>query len=189
VNWVDLVFVMLLLFSALLAFSRGLVRETLGIGSWVGAGIFAIWAFPYVKDRFRSWIAQGDFADIAAIGTMFVIALFFLTLLAGMVGGVVRTSILDGLDRTLGIVFGLVRGAAILVIAYIVVGMAVPFDRWPDAVQEARSMPFIYRGAVFAVSLLPDGYRPVVHVPPGGHSTSAAELLRLAPQGRAIAKP
>lgn len=188
-NWVDLVIIMLVLFSAMLAFSRGLIRELLGIGSWVGAGLISVWVFPLVRTRFHSWISESDVADIGALGVVFIFSLFFLSLLASMIGGVVRNSMLGGLDRTFGFVFGLVRAAVILAIAYIIGGFLVPFDHWPDAMREARSMPYIYRGAVAAVSLLPDGYRPSVSLPPGGRDTSAADLLRLVPQGRALAKP
>ena len=40
----------------------------------------------------------------------------------------------------LGLVFGLARGAALVIVAYIVAGMVIPVDRWPDAVLEARSL-------------------------------------------------
>jgi hypothetical protein len=77
----------------------------------------------------------------------------------------------------------------VLVIAYIVAGMVVPVDRWPEAVQQARSLPMIYQGAAAAVTLLPSDYRPVVHTPPEGRETKAADLMEVKPQGRAVAKP
>jgi membrane protein required for colicin V production len=189
VNWVDIVVISVVSLSAILAFMRGFVREVLGIGSWLGAGLFAVWAFPYARGHFRAWFSETDVADLVAFGALFVVSLFLLSLLSGMVGGIVRASSLGGIDRTFGIVFGLVRGAGVLAVAYIVVGMAVPLDRWPDAVQEARTLPFIYQGALIAVALLPEDYRPVVHVPAGAHETKAADLLRVNPQGRAVARP
>jgi len=189
VNWVDIVVVSLITFSAMMAFVRGFVRELLGIGSWIGAGFFAVWAFPFVRERFRGWIEEPDIADAAAFGSLFVGSLFVFSIVAGMISRVVRSAGLGGIDRTFGIVFGMIRGAGALVIAYIVVGMAVPLDRWPEAVQEARVLPLIYQGAVYAVLLMPDDYRPVVHVPPGARETKAADLLRVIPQGRAVAKP
>ena len=189
VNWFDIVIISVIGFSAMLAFMRGLVREMLGIGAWVGAGFFAVWAFPYVRATFHHWIAEADLADSAGFATVYLVALVILSIISGMIGGVVRASLLGGLDRTLGIVFGAIRGAAVLVVSYIVVGMIVPLEKWPDPVQMARTLPYVYDGAVLAVSLLPEDYRPVVHEPPGMHFTKAADLLRIAPLGRAVARP
>ena len=137
-NWVDLAVLAVLLVSALLALMRGLVREVLGIGAWVGAGFFAVWAFPMVRDRFRGWVGSPDLGDPVAFGTLFLVAVIFLSVISGMAGSVVRMSLLGGIDRTLGVVFGLLRGAALVAFAYIAVGMAVPVDNWPPVVLEAR---------------------------------------------------
>jgi membrane protein required for colicin V production len=75
------------------------------------------------------------------------------------------------------------------VVAYIVGGMVTPLERWPEPVREARSLPYIYRGAEFAIMLLPQEYRPVLQIPAGGRELKAAEFLQLNPQGRAIARP
>ncbi len=188
-TWFDIVIIFVIGFSALLAFMRGLVREVLGLGSWFAAGFVAVWAFPYVRARFRAWITQADVADVAAFGIVFLAALLVLSVVSGVIGGFVRTSVLGGIDRTFGFVFGLVRGAGVVIIAYIVGGMVVPLDRWPVAVQQARLMPYVYQGAILAAELLPPDYRPVIQSPPGGREMKAADLLSLKPKGLAIGKP
>jgi len=67
-------------------------------------------------------------------------------LLCRWIGALVRASVLGGLDRTLGLVFGIARGAALVVFAYIAVGMVIPIDHWPDAVLKARALPLAYQG-------------------------------------------
>ena len=60
------------------------------------------------------------------------------------IGAIVRGSVLGGLDRTLGLLFGLVRGAALVVFAYILAGVVLPIDRWPPQVLQctaSRIMP------------------------------------------------
>lgn len=188
-NWVDLAVLAVIVFSGLLALMRGFAREVLSIGAWVGAGFFAMWAFPFVQDRFRGWIGNNDIADPAAFAAMFLGALIFLSVVAGMVGSVIRGSVLGGIDRTLGVVFGVIRGAALVIFAYIAGGMVVQADRWPEPVLQARSLPYAYAGAVFAVGFLPDDYRPRVTPPPAGRETRAEDLLHANPQGRALARP
>ena len=186
-NWVDLIILGVVAISALLAFMRGLVREVLSIGSWVGAGLFALWAFPFVQDRFRTWLVNPDIADPAAFGAMFVLALLVLSVVASMIGAVVRGSMLGGIDRTLGMAYGVVRGLAIVVCVYIAAGLVASPDKWPDAVQQARALPFAYEGAVWAIGLIPPAYRPQLTAPPAGRITKAADLMTVAPQGRALA--
>ena len=188
-NWVDLAILAVLGISALLALMRGFVHELLGIGAWIGAGFFAAWAFPMVRERFRGWIGSPDLGDPVAFAAMFLLAVIVLSVISGMVGGVVRMSLLSGVDRTLGLVFGLLRGAALVAFAYVAVGMAVPVERWPPVVLEARALPYAYQGAVLAVSLLPADYRPAVHPPPEERETRAEDLMHAAPLGDRAAKP
>jgi membrane protein required for colicin V production len=188
-TWVDLVVLGVLALSALLALLRGFVREVLGIGAWVGALLAAIWAFPYARPRVREWLGSPDLVDPVAFGAVFLVVLLVLLLLSGWIGALVRRSVLGGLDRTLGLVFGLVRGAVLVVFAYIGAGMVIPVDRWPEPVLQARTLPVAYQGASWALAQLPPEYRPRLYPPPPGRETTAAALLHATPQGRATGKP
>ncbi len=187
-NWVDLIVIGVVAVSALLAFARGLVREVLGIAAWVGAGFFAVWAAPYVEARFLHWFGP-DFGKPAALAAMFIVALIVLSVVSSMVGGLVRVSALGGVDRTLGVVFGLLRGVVLIAFAYIVAGWVVTADRWPEPVLEARSLPYAYKAATMAANLLPREYRPNVAAPPVQRETHADDFFRASPQGKAIARP
>jgi membrane protein required for colicin V production len=188
VNWVDLIVLGVIGISALLAFARGLVREVLGIGAWVGAAFFAVWAAPFVDQRFLRWFGP-DVGKPAALGAMFLAALIVLSIVSSMIGGLVRMSALGGVDRTLGMVFGLLRGVVLVAFAYIVAGWVVTADRWPAPVRQARSLPYAFEAASFAANLLPRAYRPNVALPPAGRETRVDDLLRALPQGKAIARP
>ena len=71
---------------------------------------------------------------------MFVVALIVLLLIAALHRRLVRSSALGGLDRTLGLVFGLARGAALVIACLYHRWMVVPVDRWPEPVLQARSI-------------------------------------------------
>ena len=118
-NWVDLAVLGVAGLSALIGFARGLVREVLGVGAWLGAAAVAAIAFPFASAKAHTMITDPGIADVVAAVAVFLVALILLSLIASWVGGVVRNSALGGLDRSLGLIFGLVRGAALIVIAYI----------------------------------------------------------------------
>jgi membrane protein required for colicin V production len=187
-TWVDLIVLAVLAVSALLAFMRGLVREVLGLAAWVGAVAAGVWAVPRVRPRFQEWFGTSPWVDPAAFGVVFLITLIVLMIISRWLGALVRNSAIGGLDRTLGLVFGLVRGAALVILAYIGSGMVVPLERWPEPVLDARTLPFAYQGARWAVQRLPDDYRPRLYAPPPGRQTTADALLHASPQGRAVGR-
>ncbi len=188
-NWVDVAVLVLIAFSGMLGFVRGVVSEVFGLAAWIGAALAAIWFFPQVQGIARRAIENPDVADPVAFGVIFLLVLIALSLIARLLGGAARRSGLGGLDRTLGLVYGLARGAAFVVAAYLIAGAVEPVDRWPDQVLEARTLPSIYLGAAWVVQRLPESYRPALVVPPAGRPTGSADLLQANPSGRAMAAP
>lgn len=184
-NWVDVIVVAVLALSALLALVRGFVREVLGVGAWVGAALFAFNSVDLVREQFHQWLGGAEFGDPAAWIAMFLVALIVLSIIAGMLGRLVRASGLGGIDQTIGVVYGLARGAALLVAAYVAAGYVLPPERWPPPVQQAMSLPYVYRGAEWVADLLPDKYRPPIKPLPEGLVPAASDLLQTSPQGRA----
>jgi membrane protein required for colicin V production len=188
-TWVDFIVLGIIAVSGMLAFSRGFVREVLGLGAWIGAAAFSYWGTPLARPRFAQWITAPEWAGFATGATLFIGSLLVLALLARWVGELVRGSVLGGLDRTLGLVFGLARGALLVVFAYIAVGIVIPIEQWPPAVLQARALPLAYQGAAWAIALLPPETRPHLSPPPQGRQSTAEELFRVQPAGRAVGRP
>ena len=188
-TWVDLAVFGFLAISGLLAFARGFVREVLGIGAWVGAVAAAILALPTIRLYVRTWFTSPDWVDPVSFIVVFLGSLIVLMMVAGMLGRVVRRSALGGVDRTLGLLFGLARGAAVVIVAYILGQMVFPIERWPDAVLNARTLTPTYEAARWVRDQLPETYRPhTLDPPPAGRQTTAEALLHANPQGRATGK-
>jgi membrane protein required for colicin V production len=185
-TWFDLAMLAVLAISALLAFYRGFVREVMGVGAWVGAIAVAFWFAPFVEPHFEQWIKAKEFADPAAIAAVFIIALIVFSVISGWVGALVRGSALGGVDRTLGIVFGLARGAVLLIICYILAGLVTTPQDWPQPIRDARLLPYVYEGAQQAVALLPDNFHPHLMAPPVTQPPSLNDLLQPAPKGSAL---
>lgn len=178
-TWVDAVILAVCLLSAGLAFFRGLVREVLGVGAWAGAIIAGILAEPSVTPLVGQYVEPPWLATGVAVGAVFLIVLIILKLLTAWLAGHVQRSALGGVDRVLGLVFGLARGAFIVVIAYIVAGLVLPDrDQWPEPVRQARSLPFAAQGAAWVVAKLPDDFRPRLPDGTGRQEPSMDQLLR-----------
>jgi len=158
----------------------------LGLGAWLGAAAFTYWGMPLARPQFARWIASPEWVGIASGAALFLGALLVLMLLSAWIGRLVRASVLGGLDRTLGLVFGLARGALLVVFAYIAGSMVIPIDQWPAAVQHARLLDPAYQSAAWVVAYLPPNLRPHLSPPPGLRETTAEQLLHAQPLGRAV---
>jgi membrane protein required for colicin V production len=82
-------------------------------------------------------------------------------------------------------VFGLLRGAFLVVVAYILGGMVLPeSEKWPTPVREARSLPVVAQGAQWLMDKLPPGYRDGLVLPPSLPNPGFNDLVRPPPRNR-----
>ena len=152
-NLVDIAVIGVLIISGLMAFSRGLVREVLSIGAWVGAAVVTIYAFPHLRVYARGYVKNELLADIATGVAIFVVTLFVCTAVSHMLARNVRSSGFGALDRSLGFLFGLARGAVLVCLAYLLFLWIVPKpEDQPDAIKQAKSLPLIDAGATLIQS-------------------------------------
>lgn len=156
VNIVDITVAILILVSGLLAYVRGFVHETLSVAGWIGAIAATIYGFPYVRPYARDLIPHQVAADLVAGVAIFVVTLGVLSLITHAISRRVQGSALNVLDRSLGFVFGLARGAVLVALAYVAVEWMLPKPEQPPWLRAARSMPLIESGAALLKSLVPD---------------------------------
>lgn len=149
----------ILLISALWAFLRGFVREVLGVAAWVGAAFVTLYGFVYVRPYARQLIAIQFLADAVAGVILFVVSLILFSVISHAISSQVRDSALSAIDRSLGFVFGLLRGAVIVCIAYLLLKWAVPFQDRPSWIMSARSLPAIEQGVAVLEQLIPRSAR------------------------------
>ena len=148
----------MLIVSGLLALVRGFVKELLHILAWIGAAIAAIKLFPFAQPHVRSILQPDLLADLSTGAGIFIIALIVLSLVFAAIGRRVRESDIGMLDRSLGFLFGLARGALVLALAYLVLVQFLPPKDQPEFITEARSTPLIAEGAKLLASLAPEAF-------------------------------
>ncbi|MBM3548428.1 MAG: CvpA family protein [Alphaproteobacteria bacterium] len=147
--------VAIILLSGIFAFFRGFVKESLAIGAWVGAALAALYGFKYARPIARQFITVEMIADVTAAVVPFIASLIVLSLVSGALSRRVQDSRLSAVDRSLGFLFGVARGAVIVCLALLVVNWAVPRDQRPEWISEAKTLPAIERGAQWLLNLLP----------------------------------
>ena len=168
VNPADILVALVMLISALLAFSRGAVREILGVSAWVGAALVAVFAFPHVRPYPRQWVAENwpdldlgeTLADAGTALVLFILALIIFTIVNQIISGYVQRSSMGALDRSIGFIFGLLRGAVLVCLAYMLFVWAVKdSDNRPPWVEEAKTIPYIQMGTDIIREIAPEELR------------------------------
>ena len=181
INVTDLAILAVVLISGLFAFVRGFVHELLSIGAWIGAALVTLFFLPLLLPFAREIISIQIAADIAAGVALFLVVLIGLSIITHWLARQVRESSLGALDRSLGLVFGLARGALIVCIAWIALLWAMPPRDHPSWITEARARPLVEQGADLLVSVLPEGLMPQLpedEPRTGEDSTSFEQLVR-----------
>ena len=122
---IDGVVAVVIVISALLAYSRGLVREVLAIAGWVGAAVLAFVFADQAQPLIRQIPMLGDFIGdsceisiIASFAVVFALALIIFAIFTPLFSGVVQRSALDGVDQGLGFLFGVARGVLLVAVAF-----------------------------------------------------------------------
>ena len=117
----------IVLLSGILAYSRGLVRETMAILGWIGAAVVAFIFADQVEPLVRLIPVLGDFigdscelAIIAAFAAVFAVALIVVSIFTPLFSSVVQRSALGGVDQALGFFFGVIRGIILVAVAFFV---------------------------------------------------------------------
>jgi membrane protein required for colicin V production len=185
-TWVDAVAISIIILSALFSLVRGFVREMLGVAAWLGAAFAALRGYQYVQPYVASLVTLKSLIIPISIGIVFIVTLIILSIISAWVGGLVRDSALSSLDRSLGLVFGAIRGAVILSLGYIGLSMFVAQTQWPAPVVNARLLPYAYDGASFLAGLIPPTYRPTVLSLPSTPPPSANSLMQPPVAGSAL---
>jgi len=158
-NILDIGVIVLFALGAIIGLMLGFVRGGLFVVSWVGSAIATIIAFPQVRPYARQYIENEFFADLAGGIAVFIATLIVLFLLSSVIGGWVRNSRLNALDRSLGMVAGLATAAILIAGGYIIAENIWPPKKQPVWMVEAKSLPLIRSGARALNDVLPEDFK------------------------------
>ncbi len=156
ITLLDIVLIVVMLVSGLLAMVRGFIREVLSIIAWVLAAVATLYSYakllPYAKQYFNNDVV----AAVAVIGGVFLVTLVVVSILTVRISDMVLDSRVGALDRTLGFLFGLARGLVIVVVAFLFFTWLVPDRSQPEWVKSAKSRVVLTGTGQWLMSMLPE---------------------------------
>jgi membrane protein required for colicin V production len=193
IQFLDVAVVLVIIASTAYATYRGFVSETLSILAWVAAAFATIYFGPWVAYWLRAMVHPAWLGAAVGYGAVFLAVVIPLSFMSYRFSEGVKKSPISPLDRALGGAFGVIRGLAIIGIAYVIFTIFQPIPSQPDWVLNARLLPLIQGSAEVITSLIPDQHvgNDVAQTPPpeGQRERDKAALARKIEQQEAAPPP
>lgn len=149
----------ILALSAVLGLARGATREVTTLAAFalslVLAVVLARFTAPLVGQAIHiAWLAKA-----VAMLAVFVLAYVVLRTLGGSLTKGIRGAGLSGLDRALGLGIGLGRGVVVIGVIGMLIAAAIPAERMPHWISQARLYPLTERAGAALRSVAPKGLK------------------------------
>jgi membrane protein required for colicin V production len=109
-NWIDYLLIALVACSFVAGLMRGLLREVIALVTWITA-VWVAWHYAdLVESHLGGALASESVRTWAARALIFVVIVMVGGVIGLLVSHLVRLSIFSGTDRSVGGLFGLLRG-------------------------------------------------------------------------------
>lgn len=191
ITLLDGILLVIMLLSAVLAMIRGFVREVLSIASWIAAAVAAFYLHGHVVPFVRQYINNDNVALGVSAAAVFLLTLIIVSYITMRISDFVLDSRIGALDRTLGFVFGALRGLLLVVVAMMFFNWFVPQDQ-PAWIATAKSKPVLDTIGTRLVNALPESPENTIlnrirnrseTAPAGAQDTSPADAPATEDQG------
>lgn len=138
-NPADVAIAVIVAISVVIGLVRGLVVEVLSLAIWIAAVALAIALGPQVAEWFGGSIELPSARVALGYAIVFVTVLVAGAIVVYLMRKLVQGTGLSGTDRLLGMVFGVARGAIVVVVLVLLAGFTpMPRDPWW---RESRALP------------------------------------------------
>jgi membrane protein required for colicin V production len=159
ITLLDGILILIMLVSAVLAMIRGFSREILSIASWAAAAVAAFLLYaqlaPTVQSTMPSIASNILVANGISAAIIFFITLVIVSYLTMRIADFIIDSRVGPLDRTLGFIFGAVRGMLLVVVA-LMGFLWLAQDQQPEWIANAKSKPMLENIGESIISILPE---------------------------------
>jgi membrane protein required for colicin V production len=149
-NWLDVALVILLVGSVASAFSKGFVRESIGLAASIIGLLCGAWFYRMPSEMLQPYLASRDAANLCGFLLILVSVILLGWVASRLVGMVVKVVGLSWLDRLLGAAFGAARGAIVgvaLITAIVAFAPGADAKTPPQSVVNSRVAPYMIDAA------------------------------------------
>lgn len=137
-NNLDVIILIIVGISALIALSRGLIKEVLSIVGWILGTAAIIYLLPILSPIAEIYIKTGWMVGVVTSLFILIVFLIIWILVTGRIVGKIRSSKLSSADRILGLFFGIARAFLLVTLFYILLNWMIPADKQAPVFKESK---------------------------------------------------
>jgi len=155
-NWLDLFIIGVVAISTVISLFRGFTKEAISLATWILAFVLALTFSTRLATMLPESISSPTARIAIAFAVLFVVTVILGGLLNFLIGQLVEKTGLTGTDRSLGVIFGFVRGLLLVVILTMLAGLTtLPREQWWG---ESSLISHFEQGANWMKRYIPDNF-------------------------------
>ncbi|MGB1361002.1 MAG: CvpA family protein [Alphaproteobacteria bacterium] len=157
INIVDIIFIVIVLLSAILSYQKGFIQEIMRISSWIGAGGVALYSYNPILPHVKKYVDMEIGASAITGASSFILSLVIFYIISHFISGIVKYSPIGSVNKSLGFIFGIIKGILICSVMYITVNYLFDGKRI-DEFQTAKTEPVLTASSKVIISALPENF-------------------------------
>jgi membrane protein required for colicin V production len=151
-NMLDVVVWVIVLYSVIQGFAKGVTRQIVSLGALVVGLLLAGWYYPKVAALLVPYVRTWEVAAFIAFILIFIVVKLVGAGVGLLLGKILSAAELRWFDRVLGGFFGLAKGFLLSAVIFVAL-LAFPFNlKW---VRNAAMAPYLLQGAQFIAAITP----------------------------------
>ncbi|MBH66904.1 MAG: hypothetical protein CMM58_00975 [Rhodospirillaceae bacterium] len=181
----DIAIIIIILISGFLSFFRGFSKEVLSIIAWLAAFLAGIFSAPYLSPELTNLLPNITYAPWITGICVGLLVLIFVSLISLKIQKKIYLNELTAINRSLGFLFGLIRGFLIVCLSFIAIQWLLNGEKNPEWISNSKSFPLIQNSVRSILKLVPMTVRGTLKVlepvPEQKGKANAFEQLNLPP--------
>ena len=152
----DLVVVLITIYSMAQCATKGFTISLLSFSKWLIALVITIVLVPKLNPWVKDYIESKFIADIGLGIFIYIVSLFVIINIGKAVGKTVTWSGLGSVDKTFGLIFGILKGYVVCVCIFSLLNWFYPHQNWPIKAEGSFSFEKIYKGSELLIDEFPN---------------------------------
>ena len=162
-NWLDVVLLVILLYSVVTSFRKGLTREIVGLVSVILGLLLGSWFYGTAGAFLQPYVNSRAAANFCGFFLVFLAVMLAGSLLSFVLGKFLSVTGLSVFDHALGAGFGLVRGILISVALVLGIMAFAQAGQPPESVIHSRMAPYMVQASRVFAAMAPHELKEGFH--------------------------
>jgi membrane protein required for colicin V production len=158
----DIFFILIILYNIIKCLSQGFSLSFLSSLKWIVSAITTIVLVPKLQPWVSNYI-ESEFINKIGIGVfVFIVTLFVSVVLGRSFGRTITWTGLGSVDKSFGILFGVIKGYVVAVCFFSLLNWFYPYEKWSILTTKAFSFNIVKKGSDLLIEEFPN-YKDIIN--------------------------